>query len=525
MSVISYEGNIQPAITLGYTSDKVAGAHASADENYLFLLANESTTDITIQITTPTEVFELRRNATAGRRLFSDELNTYVVEPVSSITLNTILGAVDSENGLSVSISLKTKYDKFMLEMIKQLSRTGSDFKNLADPEDPSTVLESFNYSYNGNSGSVTHIEEERDLVNLPGTLYYYEVDSSSTAGDPPVVKLFFELNLKDTLSFEEHREVTDILIASDYSKVHMYSKPWKGRANPWFGNESEYSRSFPNPLEPEPTTIERCLKDWELNIMNYLWNHTDLLRAGRFLDDIIAGDVLLKEESRADIVEWIRNKIDEKLITANHWGEDREMWDTERYQRKLSDLFGAIQQNHWYASPVSFYRDLENLHDLTPTQAVGLILHYGVGHCGEHALVSFVIIYELMNKGFNDIFKSVIYTGNSNSDHAFVVGGLELKEVINTNARYSHTPGGVGAEKRVWDLRQTLEENPGEVGFVLDPYLDHSAIAATADGLLRSISSESRGDRRTDFLLYLSYYTTIFDPPSESTRDRVMGV
>lgn len=52
MSHITYTGNVQPAVWLSFKSDKVSGAHSSANGNFLYEIENESTFEFTISATT-----------------------------------------------------------------------------------------------------------------------------------------------------------------------------------------------------------------------------------------------------------------------------------------------------------------------------------------------------------------------------------------------------------------------------------------------------------------------------------------
>ncbi|MCX7727021.1 MAG: hypothetical protein N2053_09260, partial [Chitinispirillaceae bacterium] len=121
-------------------------------------------------------------------------------------------------------------------------------------------------------------------------------------------------------------------------------------------------------------------------------------------------------------------------------------------------------------------------------------------------------------------VFENVIFTGNANIDHAFVVGGIRVVEIINTFYRHSHSPGNVGDPVTVWDLRSTLAANPGKAGFVLDPYLAPSRQAVTAQDLLNALNAPRRGNKRTDFLWWGGQYPET-PYPRVTSRNSVTGV
>src|SRR5262249_32269121 len=148
------------------------------------------------------------------------------------------------------------------------------------------------------------------------------------------------------------------------------------------------------------------------------------------------------------EVVKVVRDDIDARLITANHWGQRREDRVTETYQRKLSDVLGAIHQSQWLmSSPVSWHRQLLSLAGqtsllslpagraaaLTYEQEVAVILQWGVGHCGEHTDVSFAVLRQIMREGHAAKFGTIYHSGNGNIDHAFVVGGFKIAKIVKT--------------------------------------------------------------------------------------------
>jgi hypothetical protein len=261
----------------------------------------------------------------------------------------------------------------------------------------------------------------------------------------------------------------------------------------------------------------------WEKNVANYLWNNTDLDRGQTIFEEVVAVGEANIARTQLEVVQAVRDAIDERIVTANHWADRREDWITERYQKKLSDLFGAIHQSKWRASPVSFLREFAD-ENLSWDEGGKLVLQYGVGHCGEHAQTSFQVIRELMMRGHEAKFENVIHTGNANIDHAFVVGGIRVNNIIHTRYTRSTSPGPVGDPIDVWDLRAELAAAPGKDGFVLDPYLAPTVQARTATTLLAALNADRRGSKKTDFLWYGGQHPEL-PAPSEETRPSVRAV
>ncbi|BBO87059.1 hypothetical protein DSCOOX_02390 [Desulfosarcina ovata subsp. ovata] len=119
----------------------------------------------------------------------------------------------------------------------------------------------------------------------------------------------------------------------------------------------------------------------------------------------------------------------------------------------------------------------------------------------------------------------SIVKSGNANIDHAFVVGGLRPREIIETTIRSSrNSSGSVGEAIDVWNLRDALTDaGAGTDGYVCDPYLDPSQIAQTARALLASLNSSRRRSRHkdTDFL----WYGDVFPATPALSRTTVASV
>jgi hypothetical protein len=508
MTRIAFKGSVKPAVFLSFKSIKVPGCHSSADEDFSYEVENESLFDFTLVATTPT-VYRLERHTSKSKRLFDSTLNTFIAEPIAASALNDIFDARDAGN-LKLFLTVKIWYKQFFRELLRFLTRTAGDTFTLARPDDPKPVEDSYRYSKSGSGVSVTHIDKQDMIKDIPCLLTGWNITPAKSPKIPPAVKLFFYMQLKEKLSAADRDSAVRIFLASDYSKVYRFGR--NNRPNPWWSSSGT------------PSGIERSLETWEQNISNYLLNHTSMTRGETIRQEIISNAKTVMAKSQLDVVQEIRDDIDARLITSNHWGDLREDWIKERYQHKLSDVFGAIHQTQWYASPVRFLRDMGNEQSFDDDQNARLILQWGTGHCGEHTTVSFSIVRELMNTGSAGKFESIVYSGNANIDHAFVVGGIRVRNMIHTTRRTNFHPAGIGKPVDVWDLRDTLSKNPGKDGFVLDPYLDQKVQARTARELLTALNAARRGPKKTDFLYYRKQHPES-PAPTEETRPSVKAV
>lgn len=513
---LGYNGSIQPAIWFSYSSVVGANLPPNADEWFNYVLANESAYEITLVAKTAAGDFKIGRKATSANRFFSDSLNTYTLSGIPAATLEAILDEQDAGT-LKLFVTIKTWYKAFFLELIKYMTRQGSDTFNVANPEDPAPVEASFRYALSGSTATVTHTDKQHEIKDIPAVLDSYTVDPPTSPGRAPQVKLRVYLQLFEALSEDDCRAASEILLAADYSKIYKWGAD---RSTNWCQGAGNYRRSYSNAAAQG---IEICLQVWEKNVANYLWNNTDLDRGERIFNEIVDAAEAEIAKPQLEVVQLVRDAIDARIVTANHWADRREDWVTERYQKKLSDLFGAIHQSKWRASPVSFLREFRR-ENLTPEEGAFLTMQYGVGHCGEHARVSYNVIKELMFRGHDAKFECVIHTGNANIDHAFVVGGIRVVKIIHTKYTKSTSPGAIGEDVDVWDLRAALAAAPGVDGFVLDPYLAPSAQARTAVNLLASLNAARRGARITDFLSFVEQHPELPAPPEE-TRPSVKNV
>jgi hypothetical protein len=517
---VNFKGKVQPAVWLFFEQKRATGTRPIL-QNHFFPVENEALFDFTLVAKTPTGVFRIERHASAKKRLFSDALHSYLAEPLSGDALDAIFDARDAKK-LELYLTVKIWYKSFFYELLKFMTRGSADTFNLARPDGSgATAVEaSFTHVKRGDKATVTHIDQQREIKDIPCELNGWDVTPAVRKGKAPAVKLEVFMRVHGGLSAKDEEEVARVFIAADYTKIYKFGGNSRGPV--WYEN-----------LGSAPKGLERSLKTWELNVTNYLWLNTSFDRGAKICKDIMDLAKKAMAKPQLQVVEVIRNEIDARMVTANHWGDLREDWNTERYQRKLSDLFGAIHQNQWYASPVRLIRDMTTTSlqkvffgsedPLSPDEQAALILQYGTGHCGEHTDVSYSVVRQLMENGHAAKFENIIYTGNANVDHAFVVGGIRAAEIIDTKRAHPFN-GKVGEAVRVWDLKATLAANAGKDGFVLDPYLAPTRQARTAKELLTRLNAKTRGAKRTDCLWWGGQHP--FDPAETLvTKASVRGV
>jgi hypothetical protein len=565
VSEIDYDGTISPSVLMTFQTIKVAGTHATADENYVYSVANSLVHEFRLEVQTPGGVVAIERHATAKNALYDNERFAYICDPTPAAALQKVVDALKAASTAKASVkSLKLWVKPFFLEMLKLLTRTDADSFTLARPDAASkTAIEgSFKHVFvkdqqKKDVGIVTHpANVAKEIKEMPAELLSITVEPPLKKKGAPRVVLWVALRIKEAaaankITAAERDEAARLFMAADYTKIYAHGKTI-GRS-PWY-----------TPGGASATGIERELKQWERNVAHYLWNHTSIDRGKKIAAEVVdAGkNAAGAGKSVLDVVQIVRDEIDARLITANHWGQDREDRVKEEYQRKLSDLFGAIHQAQFQmASPVAWLRAVTDHGELTAAKpgarkaflnvdhtappvtiedVVGLAVQWGVGHCGEHSKVSWVVMRQIMNAGHQAKFVTIIHSGNANVDHAFVVGGFRIPKLIKTILSKDYFIGSKGNDANVFDLREAL--SGGQDGFILDPYLAPSQIPTTCKALLDKLNEESRkarplashgpnepatADARTDFLAVneLGQHPPGPKPPEEFKQGPLRGL
>lgn len=483
MGIVNYPGDVSVAVVLLFKGEAVSGALGSR-ASYRYVIANESVTEFEVRGQLGATTHRLSRRAGPGRRLFDESLNTYLSGPISGTDLDALLAGSPTWR-----IDLTFAYRRFFDVLLEQMTAGGSATENIAKPADSAAILSTFTRTSSGGSVTIGYPERTERITNLPLTLADKEVTAGS-GGGPPSVKLVFELDFLTGID-DTKRGMMRKLLAMDWSKLARYGQP--GSSLPVYVNT------------------------WWSNVYYYLLNHTTLGR-GRAIRDQLKN--AHKTKTAQELSTALRNDIDSWIVTANHWGEARESLTTERHQRLLSDLFGSLHQSAWLASPVCFLRELSD--SLSEEDAAALVFTYGAGHCGEHAGCSFALLKAIISETSGREVSHVVYTGNANIDHAFVVYNLDVSTVIKTTTTAANNTrvGGAGKRIHVWNLREAISSNAPKKGFVMDPYLDPSVMRATAEELLDALNNSRRRSSRkhTDFLAFVDEY------PSSYSIDDISG-
>ena len=501
MSLIKFDGSVSPAVHLSFRAGQSGGAHLEADENAVYVVANESLTNWDIACDTGSRVIHLTRAAAKGRRRFDETLNTYVNDPVQADDLNEIIDAATAKK-LKAFITADVWHKTFFLRLLEWMTREAGDTHNIANPDKPEPIRSTFTHKRSGDLIKATFETGQQRLKDVPCELSGWDV-KPGVKGRAPRVKFSVYMRIKEDLSADDRDRCARILLASDYSKIARYGN--LSRAT-WYDDTTRPPRGFEVPL-----------KVWETNVFNFLFNYTDISRGLQIRDAIVAVGkaAQAKGASQFELVQAVRDEIDKFLVTANAWHQPRESPTTEPLQHSLSEVFASLYTD-WRASPVRMIREMsETIGKIRGGAApeinwfdnVGYILQYGAAHCGEHAVISSDVLGKMMKDDPAVATKlvSIIHSGNSNIDHAFIVGGWVPPQIVKTTVR---SPGNgrleVGKKITVFDLRKTIATT-GKDGYVCDPYLSTESIGQTGKALLEGLNNKKRrqSGKDTDFLAY----------------------
>lgn len=506
-----YTGAVSPRVMFRFRGDRAASAGPYALPGYLYQYACEAMYRAEITLLFGGRSLTLRRNATASSPMYDAHENLYTLDPVSADDLNA-LGDAFASGPVTARVTLRVWFYKFFEQVVAYATRTSADTYNLARPESTAAVEATFQYTpprRGSGSGRITQIRDQRELTNLPARLVRFDVTRAHHHGASPVVALIVYLETYEALSATQCFEAVRLLLTAEYSRLYQMC-----------------STGTQLPFDTHATPRQRRAGEHRKNVLRFFGNYVSLDRGRRIRDEIYDAGFASASSGQGPAVRTVRDAIDARLVTSNHWGEDREQWTTEPYQKKLMDFFGGVHQRCFDVSPVSFIREytpsLRRHGALDLDACTALILQFGTGHCGEHAWVSYQVIRDLIDSGAQgqNTFINVILSGNANVDHAFCIGGLLTEDVVATrhNNRASRTqppdpPPPRGQSPRmtlqVVNMRELLAAGPnvGNDGYVLDPYLAPTAQAATVRGLLARLNAPSRGAIRTEYVAYVLEY------------------
>ncbi len=498
MGLVNYKGNLPVAIILVWRSDKVPNPLKDTSK-FLYAVANEQVGEFTVRGQGGSVV--ITRKPRTSTPLFDPKLMTYATDPVSGEALDRFLALPSPSGTIELTFSHFALFEKYL----EQASRSDSDLHNLANPTDADSILSTLTekpLEKTGSGDERFQVTCKQTTVHVPA-LPFKLVDKRigpGIGGGPPSVTLKLEIDFLTGLD-DRRRKVMRSLIAMDWTSLAL------------------------SKLMDE-TKADLKARIWWTNVLTYLGSHLDTVRAERFVQSIFSRH---KMKAANALARDLRADIDLHLITANAWLAPREDPELEKVQNRLSTVFGALFASSRMGSPVHHLRALQK--ELRPSMrtSAGLFLLCGVGHCGEHARVSFEILKSIIDSPGSSV-RCVVRTGNANVDHAFVVYNLRITTVLSTRAvSPKNTSQFKGSPINLWDLRKAIEGDPTAIGYVMDPYLAPRRLPAfqkpakhgvgdfpqdefrsfTANELLKGLNSPERRrkNKDTDFLVFEEHY------------------
>jgi len=489
LGILNFPGPLPVALSFQWESERIANALTKGAARKRHILANESVFELTVTGTVDGRSTSIVHKATPQHRFYDPALNMYTTTPVPGAELERWL---DPSSGATFSVDLSFTLSAFFDVLLAQMTRADEDLHNRANPNDSDAILSTFKRQVRNDQIIVRYRSATQRIQALPCRLVDRDVKPQAHP-HPPAVKLLFEIDFQTGID-AVRREAMRKLIAMDWSGLARFGK--KGA--------------------PLPTYVEV----WKDNVLLFLANQTDMQRAERFRTSIASRHA---DKSPRQLAVDLRNDIDLHVVTANHWGEAREDFKLERHQALISDLLGTLHQSAWLASPLYLNRELSRIYGLSLDEKAAITLQYGTGHCGEHGCTSFSILRTIMATPGTQI-DNIVLCGNANIDHGFVLCNLEVTRVIHTTATSSaNTRVGVGQDIRVFNLRETLAQNPEREVYVVDPYLDTSMMRPTAAGLLMALHNkkQQRRGKDTDFLVFQLQ----FPVPGDFTMDDIRAL
>ncbi len=497
MAKIKYIGNLKPLIVLnvkgGSYPDSVGTLLGHAPSKYK--IANESLYYLSITGKKGTDKIKLSRDSNKSRNFNSDK-NTYTVDSIKTADLNKLIDVA----GVTWSMDIKFWYKPFFYELLKELADKDASIGNFAYIKKGGTgrtpkenrILKTVDYKQIKTAKKSTfyakfHKNVFKKANAIKATLS--SIDDKSTVGKTGEVTLTFSIDLSD-LTIASSQELLMRLIAMDYSKLIKWGNKLSNKNEKWKKIEARMTAKQ-----------KKFIFKWRQNILLYMANYISTNK-GKTIADKIANKV--KNETNANLSTKLRNEIDDYLITANHWASRRESKKTEFFQHAMSEVFGTILARGIIASPVimlRYFRDFYKLIKWSDNSKLemfrNLILCFGVGHCGEHGFLSTMLLKAAKAKGTANP-DSIIYVGQANVDHEFVVFGVDLKEVVRvkpvTKKKFYDSLG--VSVIPCFDMDKLLKDNKPKDGYVLDPYLDPSSTKRKLSTLLSKLNSSKRSNK-----------------------------
>lgn len=413
------------------------------------------------------------------------ERGAYILGPINTLDLQALIDAAE------VEVQLTWKYREIFDLILKEWQSMGS--KTLANREDDDPLLAAIiETKHLGSKRKRVPFKyrEQRGRAKVDAKIVDYRIDT--LGGGPPAVQLVLELEISSTIKDIFAR----VICAADWSSL------------------SAFKAKAPISKSTIPLGLRCCF----LSIQNLVAATVNTSRGRTIFSSIVNANQLTPDAK--DLVTSVRADLDKYIIAANHWGEARETMKSsdpvERYQARMSDFFGNLYEKYTLAAPVNIIRGMFshgggfgiNLVDPgQPTCKTSLWLQLGVGHCGEHAQAGYDVLRQIMAANPTCPITTIIYSGNANIDHAFVLVNLSIDVVFETRVLNNENKlYPVGYRVFVFDLASALERPDNANALVHDAYLQFSRFEAKASTLLRSLRNKSKA-LRTTFVVFNDSY------------------
>lgn len=501
-------GSLPLAVALTYPIEKKTGCQKNASAKKPLVSLNRSVYQWDLVLQNSEEVLlHLKYADRKEGGLYNEAPEMFLTEPVAVSNYDKVVDAFEADE-LKAFITLKGWYYQVLREFLTMLPSTSSRLTNFACPEGPHkdgkvkpgewTVMSLFDPK-----GKLWKLSKQQFLIESICTVLGSEAmfvpggKGLVPAGSPPPngIKLAVQLHLNELPKWDG---AVERLVACDWSGLFDHSPPERGKKPPaGFG-----------------TRLDR----WQNNVATYFNNYTNLDRGKKIFDELVSlGEKAFESGNRSEAVQTVRDGIDQRVVTANSFAGTQETSKVEPYQGKVQRLLGSIKRNSVEAAPVYIFRKAAAGWGYSEMDQVQFVLQSGVGHCGEHALVSFEVLKEI-NKKLKEGSKPgplepIVLASEANVDHAFVVVGIQFEFRIPVellpSSRYVKENPGIERAQNLWDLEEAVRNSAalgrGE-GDICDPYLEKEF--PTARSMLEAILR-----KRSKFLLVHDFEQSELQP------------
>lgn len=226
----------------------------------------------------------------------------------------------------------------------------------------------------------------------------------------------------------------------------------------------------------------------WFANVSNFIRCYADIDRGQAVFNALVTeciGHYTGGANTQQTLIPRVEESLRRRIIPANFWTGIRRSQVNRPNQYTLKEIVGAIHNRYWIASPVNQIRSVQRA--LTGPQTTFLVLQMGMGHCGEHASLSFHVVQAMMQRNGNIaiLLGTIVTGGYANIDHCWCAGGYEPARLIKIG---TPMPGKLHEKIEVWNINtgynftSSTRDNTRRVptrtgtyddGFIVDPYFE----------------------------------------------------